>query len=333
KLSPVGLGDLLEKLPANHDPDLLVGFSTRDDAAVYRLDAETALVMTADIITPPVDDPFLFGQIAAANALSDIYAMGGKPLVCLNLIGFPAKKLDGQVLFGMVEGALSKVTEAGAVLAGGHTTEDREPKFGLSVTGIVHPEKIWTNAGARVGDTLIMTRPIGSGVLFNANQKGLVSPGAMDECLEVITTLNKAAAETMAGFPAQGVAHGVTDVTGFGLAGHALEMAEGSDVALRIEVAAVPVLDEALDMYRRGITTGVNDVNRQLVESKWRFDSNVDVQHREIFVDPQTSGGLLAAVDTEHVSRLLDALGEAGVPARKIGEVIPFDGQARLIFY
>jgi selenide,water dikinase len=310
-----------------------VGFSTRDDAAVYRLDADSALIMTADIITPPVDDPFLFGQIAAANALSDVYAMGGKPLVCLNLIGFPAGKLDDQVLFGMVEGALSKVTEAGAVLGGGHTMEDKEPKFGLSVTGIVHPEKIWTNAGARAGDALILTKPIGSGVLFNANQQGLVSPGDLDACLEAATTLNRTAAETMTGFAAAGATHAVTDVTGFGLAGHALEMAEGSGVALRIEVDAVPVMVGAPDMYRRGITTGVNAVNRELVESTWRFERDVDTRDREIFVDPQTSGGLLAAVDTEHVSRLLDDLDEAGVSARKIGEVIPFDGQSRLIFY
>jgi selenide,water dikinase len=310
-----------------------VGFSTRDDAAVYRLDADSALIMTADIITPPVDDPFLFGQIAAANALSDVYAMGGRPLVCLNLIGFPAGKLDDQVLFGMVEGALSKVTEAGAVLGGGHTMEDKEPKFGLSVTGIVHPEKIWTNAGARAGDALILTKPIGSGVLFNANQQGLVSPGDLDACLEAATTLNRTAAETMTGFAAAGATHAVTDVTGFGLAGHALEMAEGSGVALRIEVDAVPVMVGAPDMYRRGITTGVNAVNRELVESTWRFERDVDTRDREIFVDPQTSGGLLAAVDTEHVSRLLDDLDEAGVSARKIGEVIPFDGQSRLIFY
>lgn len=305
-----------------------MGFATRDDAAVYRLDDETALVMTADVITPPVDDPLVFGQIAAANALSDVYAMGGRPLVCLNLIGFPANKLDDQVLLDMVEGALSRVTEAGAVLAGGHTTEDAEPKFGLSVTGIVHPDKVWTNSGARAGDALIMTKPIGSGVLFNANRKGLVSPGAMDDCLDVITALHKIPAEIMAGFPV----HGVTDVTGFGLAGHALEMAEGSDVSLHIEAATVPILSEALDMYRRGVTTRVNGVNRQLVESKWRFDCSFDERDREIFLDPQTSGALLAAVDSDGVRGLLDELGEAGVFARQIGEVLPFDGRSRLLF-
>jgi len=328
-LSPVGLGELLAGLPKNQDPNLLVGFDTSDDAAVYRLDGERALVMTADIITPPVDDPHLFGQIAAANALSDVFAMGGKPLVCLNLIGFPSDKLGPEVLHGMVEGALSKVTEAGAVLAGGHTTEDEEPKFGLSVTGIVHPERAWTNAGARVGDALIMTKPLGSGVLFNANLKGWVSKEALDACLKVITTLNKTAAEVMHDFDI----HGATDITGFGLAGHGLEMAEGSGAALRIEIDAVPLMDEALAMYERGMTTGVNTVNRQLVEAKWHFERELPVWHQEIFVDPQTSGALLAAVAPEQADDLVAALEAAGVPvARRIGEVVPYEAPRRLIF-
>ena len=328
-MSPVGLGELLAGLPKNQDPNLLVGFDTSDDAAVYRLDGETALVLTADIITPPVDDPHLFGQIAAANALSDVFAMGGRPMVCLNLIGFPSDKLDPEVLHAMVAGALSKVTEAGAVLAGGHTTEDEEPKFGLSVTGVVHPEKAWTNAGARVGDALIMTKPIGSGVLFNANLKGWVSDAALKACIAVITTLNKTAAEVMQGFEI----HGATDITGFGLAGHSLEMAEGSGVTLRIDADAVPVMDEALEMYRRGVTTGVNAVNRQLVESKWRFERKLEAWHEEILVDPQTSGALLAAVAAEQADDLLAALAAAGVEdARRIGEVVPFEGRHRLVF-
>ncbi|MEM7586720.1 MAG: selenide, water dikinase SelD [Acidobacteriota bacterium] len=328
-MSPVGLGELLASLPQNQDPNLLVGFNTRDDAAVYRLDDTTALVMTADIITPPVDDPHLFGQIAAANALSDVFAMGAKPLTCLNLIGFPADKLGPEILHGMVAGALSKVTEAGAVLAGGHTTEDEEPKFGLSVTGVVHPEKAWTNAGARVGDALVMTKPIGSGVLFNANLKGWVSQAAMDACIDILTTLNRTAAEVMHGFDI----HGATDITGFGLAGHGLEVAEGSDVTLRIDIDSVPIMDEALEMYRKGMTTGVNAVNRQLVESKWRFERELPVHHQEIFVDPQTSGALLAALPAEQADDLVAALLDAGVShSRRIGRVEAFDGEARLIF-
>ena len=285
--------------------------------------------MTADIITPPVDDPHLFGQIAAANALSDVFAMGGKPLACLNLIGFPSDKLGPEVLHGMVAGALSKVTEAGAVLAGGHTTDDEEPKFGLSVTGIVHPEKVWTNAGAHAGDALVMTKPIGSGVLFNANLKGWVSKAALDACLEVITTLNKTGAEVARGFDV----HGATDITGFGLAGHALEVAEGSGLTLEIEVSAVPLMDEALDMYRRGMTTGVNAVNRQLVESKWRFERPLEEAWEEILVDPQTSGALMLSVPEAQADNLVAALREAGVAAaRRIGRAVPFDGRHRLVF-
>ncbi len=306
-----------------------MGFDTSDDAAVYRLDDDTALVMTADIITPPVDDPHLFGQIAAANALSDVFAMGGKPLACLNLIGFPSDKLGPEVLHDMVAGALSKVTEAGAILAGGHTTDDEEPKFGLSVTGVVHPDKIWANAGARAGDALVMTKPIGSGVLFNANLKGWVSKAALDACLATITTLNKTAAEVAHGFEV----HGATDITGFGLAGHALEMAEGSGKTLVIDVDSVPLMDEALDMYRRGMTTGVNAVNRQLVEQKWRFERSFDKAHEEILVDPQTSGALLLSVPEAQANDLVAALKEAGVAAAcRIGSVVPHDGRHRLVF-
>ena len=194
-MSPVGLGKLLAGLPHKVDPNLLVGYETSDDAGVYRLDDNTALVVTADFITPPVDDPFVFGQIGAANSLSDVYAMGGRPLTCLNLVGFPSAQLGPEVLEGIVEGALTKITEAGAVLAGGHTTDDEEPKFGLAVTGIVHPDRIWRNTGCRPGDVLILTKPVGSGVLFNANLKGWVSEGAMGECIAVLRALNRAAAD------------------------------------------------------------------------------------------------------------------------------------------
>lgn len=306
-----------------------MGFATHDDAAVYRLDDRTALVSTADIITPPVDDPRLFGQIAAANALSDVFAMGGRPLTCLNLIGFPAGKLGPEILHGMVAGALEKVTEAGAVLAGGHTTEDDEPKMGLAVTGVVHPDEIWTNAGARVGDALVLTKPIGSGVLFNANLKGWVSAAALDACIGWITTLNKTAAEVMRGF----TIHAVTDITGFGLAGHGLEMAEGSGACLVFDIDAVPRMDEALEVYERGMTTGVNTVNRRLVEAKWRFERQLPHWHQELFVDPQTSGPLLAALPADEADALVEALHAAGIPsARRVGAVEAFDGQHRLIF-
>jgi len=203
-----------------------VGFDTSDDAGIYRLNDEIAIITTADFITPPVNDPYQFGQIAAANAISDVYAMGGKPITCINLAAFPSKKLGPEILQGIVAGALSKITESGAVLAGGHTIEDDEPKFGLAVTGIVHPKKYWSNAGAKPGDVLILTKPIGSGVLFNANLKGWVSEGALNECISTISTLNKTAAEIFSNFEI----HAVKDITGFGLAGHGFERAMAVEV-------------------------------------------------------------------------------------------------------
>ena len=328
-MSPVGLGKLLAGLPRNVDPNLLVGYETSDDAAVYKIDVDTALITTADIITPPEDDPYVFGQIAAANSMSDVYAMGGRPLTCLNLIGFPTKDLGSEVLEGLVEGALSKITEAGAVLAGGHTTEDEEPKFGLAVTGIVHPERFWCNAGARVGDVLILTKPIGSGVLFNANLKDKVSQPAMAACIETITTLNNKAAEVLQGYEV----HAATDITGFGLGGHALEMAEGSGVTLHIQIADVLVLDEALAMYEMGVTTGSNANNRALIASTTRFDRDLPGKQGEIFVDPQTSGGLLVALPELQASAALATLHDAGVAASRIvGEVRQLDRGDYLVF-
>ena len=306
-----------------------MGFQTSDDAGVYRMDDETALVLTADFITPPVDDPYVFGQIGAANALSDVYAMGGRPIACLNLIGFPSRRLGPEILEGIVEGALSKITEAGAVLAGGHTTDDEEPKFGLSVTGVVHPEEYWHNAGARPDDLLILTKPIGSGVLFNANLKGWVSDAALKECLDTTSALNRTSADVMAGFDI----HAATDVTGFGLAGHAVEIARGSGLTLEISAADVPVMPEALEMYEKGVGTGANAANRELIRDAARFDAALPERHDEIFVDPQTSGGLLVSVSPDQARNLLTALHDAGEGwARIIGSAKPLDGSARIIF-
>jgi len=293
---------------------LLVGYETSDDAGVYRLTDDLAIIMTADFITPPVNDPYVFGQIAAANAISDVYAMGGQPVACLNLVSFPSKKLPSEVLHQIVAGALSKITEAGAVLAGGHSVEDDEPKFGLSVTGIVHPEKIWTNKGAQPGDVLILTKPVGSGVLFNANLKRWVSKEAMEACLSILITLNRTAAEVMSGFDI----HAATDVTGFGLAGHGFEMAKASNVCLAIGIQELPILDEALAMYKRGMTTGVNAYNRQMVEKHFRFETELPPWHEEIVFDPQTSGGLLVAVTQAKGEHLVNALHAKGVTTAKI---------------
>ena len=319
---------LLASLPQNDDPNLLVGFDRSDDAGIYRLTDEIALVVTADFITPPVDDPFVFGQVAAANAISDVYAMGGRPVTCLNLVCFPPKKLDAQVLERIVAGALTKIVEAGAVLAGGHTVDDDEPKFGLAVTGVVHPQKYWPNSGARVGDALILTKPVGSGVLFNANIKKWVSPAGLDACLQILVTLNKTAAETLAGFEV----HGATDVTGFGLAGHGYEVAKASGVCLEIDLDQVPIMDEALDVYERGMSTGVNQANREQVGRHIRFDDHRPAWHREIVFDPQTNGGLLVSLPAGQAQRAVARLQAAGVAAaRCIGRVVECRDAVRLV--
>ena len=276
-----------------------------------------------------MNDPYQFGQIAAANAISDIYAMGGRPVTCLNLAGFPSKKLDPEVLHQIVAGALNKITEAGAVLAGGHTIDDDEPKFGLAVNGIVHPDKFWTNTGARPGDGLILTKPIGSGVLFNANVKKWVSREAMDECIAALIALNKKAAEIMGDFDI----HAATDVTGFGLAGHGFEMAKGSGIQLEIQMDELPVMREALEMYEKGMTTGVNKYNRQLVENNTFFEKALPAWHREIVYDPQTSGGLLVALPDSQEEALLSALHEGGVTqASIIGRVRALQDAIHLLF-
>ncbi len=307
---------------------MLVGFDTSDDAGVYQLNAEQALVYTVDFITPPVDDPYLFGQIAAANSLSDIYAMGGKPLSCLNIAGFPADKLDSEILTGIISGALQKITEAGAVLLGGHTTDNDEPIFGLTVTGMVHPENIWRNIGAQPGDQLILTKALGSGVLFNANLKNLVSAKALGECLDSLIVLNKTAAEVFASFEI----HSATDITGFGFAGHALEMLSGPDLSFNITLDAIPIMNEAREMYERGVTTGVNQTNRTLVENNWNFAEGISVTQQELMLDPQTSGGLLVAVPEAQTSSILKALHNAGVTSSaQIGYVSNFS-ESKLCF-
>lgn len=319
---------MLKTLPKKEDPNLLVGFDTADDAGVYKLTDELAIITTADYITPPVDDGFIFGQVAAANALSDVYAMGGQPITCLNLVSFPSKKLAPEILNQIIAGALDKITEAGAVLAGGHSIEDDEPKFGLAVTGLVHPEKYWTNADARPGDVLILTKPIGSGVLFNANLKNWISKPAMDACLSYVTTLNHAAAEIFK----EATIHAVTDVTGFGLAGHGFEIAFASGVEITLDFDSLPVMDESFDMYRKGMRTGSNDFNRRNVGNRLRFDKEIHDWKQEILFDPQTSGGLLASVPESEGAALLEKLHANGIDkATIIGRVGERNGGPHMI--
>jgi selenide, water dikinase len=293
---------------------LLVGYETSDDAGVYRLTDDLAVIMTADYITPPVNDPYVYGQIAAANAISDVYAMGGRPIACLNLVSFPSKRLPPEVLHKIVAGALSTINEAEAVLAGGHSIEDDEPKFGLAVTGIVHPDKFWSNKGAQPGDVLILTKPLGSGVLFNANLKNWVSKKAMDACVEILTMLNRTAAEVLSEFEI----HAATDITGFGLAGHGFEMAKASGACLKISIRDLPVMDEALAVYEKGMTTGTNAFNRKMVEAHLQFETRIPFWNEEIIFDPQTSGGLLVSAPERQGKEIINALHVKGVPAAKI---------------
>lgn len=307
---------------------MLVGYKTSDDAGIYRLRDDLAIVTTADFITPPVNDPYVFGQIAAANAISDVYAMGGEPKVCLNLVCFPSKKLPADDLNSIIAGALSKITEAGAVLAGGHSVEDSEPKFGLSVIGTVHPDKYWGNGGAQEGDVLILTKPLGSGVLFNANIKGWVSVAALDSCIAALIHLNKSAAEVLKRFDV----HAATDVTGFGLAGHALEMAKASGAVLKISLEDLPIMDEALTMYQKGMSTGVNKHNEMLVKDYLQYLGDYPEWHKQILLDPQTSGGLLVAIPDKQAAELVSALEEAETPAAAlIGKVASVSGTTKLV--
>ncbi|TNF88045.1 MAG: selenide, water dikinase SelD [Gammaproteobacteria bacterium] len=309
---------LLETLPVGTDPNLIVGYDTSDDAGVYRLSETQAIVVTADFITPPTDDPETFGRVAAANAISDVYAMGGRPLTCVNLVAFPSKKLPTETLAGIIRGAQEKIAESGAVLAGGHTVEDPEPKFGLAVTGIVHPDRVWTNSGARVGDVLVLTKPIGSGVLLNANLKGWVDENDLTACLATLETLNRRAAEIAGAYEI----HAATDVTGFGLAGHALEMARGANVCIHLDSDSVPVLSGARAMYDRGMSTGSNETNEALVLPHLTWRGTISTTDQSLFFDPQTNGGLLFALDADAAPGLVQALVSGGVSsAAVIGSV------------
>ncbi len=254
--------------------------------------------------------------------------MGGKPLSCLNLVGFPSGKLGNDVLEEIIAGALQKINEAGAVLLGGHTTDDDEPKFGLAVTGVVHPEKIWRNSGLQEGDHLILTKPIGSGVLLNANKKKKVSQNALQECIESMTKLNKTAAELMEDFDI----HAATDITGFGFAGHALEMVQEAKLTLNVSLKKIPFYREASQMYMNGFTTRVNKINREMVEQHWSFPHGIMTEQQELLLDPQTSGGLLFAVPEDQSSSVLSTLKKAGVTTSKqVGFVSRFKN-SKLIF-
>jgi len=296
-----------------------VGFETSDDAAVYRLTPEIAFISTVDYITPPVDDPYWFGQIAAANSLSDVYAMGGKPLTALNLVMFPSKQLDMGLLKEILRGGSDKIIEAGAAMAGGHSVDDNEPKFGLAVTGRVHPDRILTNRGCRTGDALILTKPLGTGVLFNAGRSGKLPYPDLEAVLPLVAALNAKAIETALEFEI----HACTDITGFGILGHALEMAKGSGVQIELDYNRLPFYPNALKMYQQGETTGSNQANRKLADGFWKMAHGRSVEEEELLFDPQTSGGLLLSLPAAQADELLTALREAGVDtAARVGQVV-----------
>jgi len=312
------LSDALKGLNPRQDPNLLVGFETCDDAAVYRLSDKVAFISTVDFITPPVDDPYWFGQIAAANALSDIYAMGGKPLTALNLVMFPTKKLESSLLREILRGGCDKVSEAGASIAGGHSVDDNEPKYGLAVTGVVHPDRVLTNCGAKEGDALILTKPIGTGVLFNACRSKKLPWRDLEMILPEVASLNKKAIEIALNFDV----HSCTDITGFGFLGHSLEMAKGSKAQINLFYDRLPFYPNATDMYRRGETTGSNKANRKLSEGFFKKMKEFSREEEELLFDPQTSGGLLLSVPSTEADRLVTELKRAGMEAAtRVGEV------------
>jgi len=309
----------LQGLAPPTDPNLLVGFETADDASVYRLTDEIAMINTVDFITPPVDDPYWFGQISAANSISDVYSMGGRPLTALNVVMFPAKHLDMGMLKEILHGGHDKVVEAGASLVGGHTVDDEEPKFGLCVNGVVHPDRIITNAGSKPGDALILTKPLGSGVLFNAVRSGKLPFRDLErDTLPSLAALNGPAMETALKFDL----HAATDITGFGIAGHVLEMAAGSCSRVILSYDNLPFYNDALRMYQKGETTGSNKPNRKLVADCLQIKKNLTDHEEQLLYDPQTSGGLLLAVPDSQVAELIAALKAAGLQtAVKVGEV------------
>jgi selenide,water dikinase len=301
------------------DGNLLVGFETSDDAAVYRLTPELAFISTVDYITPPVDDPYWFGQIAAANSLSDVYAMGGKPLAALNLVMFPSKKLDIGILKAILKGGSDKTKEADASMAGGHSVDDNEPKYGLAVTGSVHPDRILTNRGCCVGDALILTKPLGTGVLFNAGRSGKLPYPDLEAILPQVATLNRRAIEVASKFEI----HACTDVTGFGIMGHGIEMAKASGVEIELYYDRLPFYPNALQMYQKGETTGSNQANRQMAEGFYEIIERRSVEEKELLFDPQTSGGLLLSLPAAQADDLLSLLKAAGVEAAtRVAEVV-----------
>ena len=303
---------MLRALPRISNPNVLIGYDTADDAGVYRLSADLALVQTVDFFTPIVDDPFTFGAIAAANALSDVYAMGGRPISALSIVAFPANG-DPEILEAILTGGLEKMREAGCAVLGGHSVADPEIKFGYAVTGTIHPDRIKANAGARPGDALVFTKALGTGVIGTALKRGIARPESVEAATASMLTLNRAACETMLRFDV----HGCTDITGFGLIGHAREMAVASGVTIEIDTAAVPLLPGALDAVRAGAIPGGLKNNVEFASCAVEAAASLDPALLELLYDPQTSGGLLISLSEADAAALVEALPGAA----RIGQV------------
>jgi selenide, water dikinase len=311
---------VLRLLPPIVDPNVLVGPETSDDAAVYRLSDDLALVLTVDYFTPIVDDPYAFGQIAAANALSDVYAMGGRPIAMLSIVGFPKDKLPLGLLGEILKGGAEKGREAGVSVVGGHSIDDAEPKVGYAVVGLVHPARVWKNVGARPGDALVLTKPIGTGIISTAIKKGAAPETAVTAAVRTMATLNRAAAEAVS----EVLAHAVTDVTGFGLLGHLAEMTMGSGVRARLTASRIPLLPDVVRLAEAGHVPGGTKRNLRFSATVTRWDAAIAEPLRAVLADAQTSGGLL--VSTPDARALLAALERAGVGgASQIGEVVAAD--------
>jgi selenide,water dikinase len=316
------------RLPPNRDPNLLVGTETHDDAGVYRLTADLAIVQTVDFFPPVVNDPFVYGQIAAANALSDIYAMGGVPRTALNLVGYPDDRLGLDWLGEILRGGAERVQAAGAVVVGGHTVRDAEIKYGLAVTGTIHPDRILTNATAKPGDVLVLTKPLGTGFVTTAHKRGDCPEELLRAACESMIRLNDQACAAML---AAG-AHAATDITGFGLAGHAFGMAKGSGVTLRIQLSRLPLLPGAERFARKPYLTRASESNRAHVAAGLREEGPINPVLREFFYDAQTSGGLLISVPAARAEELVRDLHERSVEvACAIGEVVPREGAALVV--
>lgn len=314
-------------LPPVNDPRIIVGADTSDDAAVFRLSDDTAIVQTVDYFTPIVDDPYHFGQIAAANSLSDIYAMGARPLFALNIVGFPMKKFPLSLLAEILKGGMNKAAEAGISIAGGHTVVDEEPKYGLCVTGLVAPDRVVRNSTARPGDVLILTKPLGIGIITTGIKARMVTRETAEKVIHLMATLNRRASHVMV----EVGAHACTDVTGFGLMGHLEEMVAGSRVAARVRASSVPIIEEVWGLIKEDCVPGGSRANKAYADGFAKWHNDVGEPMRLALCDAQTSGGLLIAVSHEKADQMLSTLKQAGVEAAAIiGEII--DGPPCCIF-